>query len=102
MEKIENLTIVEVVEAKNLLVQLIETGNKLEVDLSSLGSIDISGLQLLVSFYKEASILKKDVVLKGEFKQSFRDSLDEFLFVNEPIINGDELTGYIEDIIRSN
>lgn len=102
MEKIENLTIAEVVEAKKLLDQLVDSGKKMEIDLSSLGNIDISGFQLLTSLCKEAAVLNKEVNLKGHLKNSFSESLNNLLFTTEQISSGNELTGYIEEIIRSN
>lgn len=102
MEKVKKLTISEIFEARSLLLQLLESGNSLDVDLSGLEDIDISGLQLLVSFAKEVSILKKNVNFKGIFTETFRDSLIEVAYLSEAITNGEDFSLYIEEIIRSN
>lgn len=101
MEKVKNLTISEVIEAKRLLIQLLESGKSLEVDLSGLEEIDISGIQLLISFNKEVAILKRTVIYKGVFKEEFKSSLNSVLYLSEPMTNGEELSSYIDEIIRS-
>lgn len=101
MEKIKSLTIANISEAHNLLLQLLNSGSNLHVDLSGLEEIDITGIQLLISFSKEVSILKKEVDYRGEFKESFTNSLNGIIFHPTPLVNGAQFSTYISDIVRS-
>lgn len=101
MEKINSLTIANMGEAHNLLVQLLNSGSDLHVDLSALEDIDISGIQLLLSFAKEVNILNKSVEFRGEFKDSFINSLRSIAFHSSELTNGSQFTSYINEIVRS-
>lgn len=102
MEKINSLTIGNIAEATSLLKQLMGSGNDLHVDLSGLEDIDISGIQLLISFTKEVNLLNKQMEFRGDFKDSFKRSLNENLFNSSEIENGYQFTSFVGDIIRGN
>lgn len=50
----ESLDIASVAEARDHLLQILGSGDRIRIDLSSLTEIDTSGVQLLLSLRKEA------------------------------------------------
>jgi anti-anti-sigma regulatory factor len=62
---IRELTIEHAVGYRKQLLEIVGKGNSPTVDLSELESIDLSGLQILVAFLREAASVKRDAHLAG-------------------------------------
>lgn len=93
------LTIVYVQEMKLILIEVLNNGNCLELNVADLEEIDISGLQLLISFAREASLMGKEFLFTGVFTEKFREDLNSISFLQGEMVNGEDLTQFIKEII---
>lgn len=93
------LTIVYAQEMKLILIEVLNQGNTLEIDVSQLEEIDISGLQLLISFAREASLLGKSYQFTGVFTEKFKEEINDTSYLQSKMVNGEDLTQFLNEII---
>lgn len=93
------LTISYAEEMKLTLMESLNQGISIKVDLSTLDEIDISGLQLLISFAKEAVLLGKEYQFIGIFNENFKENINRISYNSVDMVNGEDLTLFVGDII---
>lgn len=93
------LTIGFAEEMKLTLLESLNQGSSIEIDLSMIEDIDISGLQLLISFAKEAKLLGREFNFSGIFNDEFTEKINHIIFSSAHMVNGEDLTLFIGDII---
>ncbi|OQY36922.1 MAG: hypothetical protein B6229_09155 [Spirochaetaceae bacterium 4572_7] len=95
----DDLIINYVVEIRDIFVDALTISGNSEFDFSRVSAIDISGLQLLISLFKESVLLGINIKLIGEFREEFKNDLNKILFCSEPINNIIDLTTFIKSVI---
>ena len=95
----EKLTIHYAEESKTIFMDVLSNDSGVDVDFSNVEGIDISGLQLLISLYKEATLLGRDIDFVGEFSSSFKEELSSLTFSSESISESRALLEYIKGIV---
>ena len=95
----EDLIINNIEDLKLKLLEDLKKCNKLEITLSAVDNIDISGLQLLISLTREVENIKKDVIYSGQLKASFLEDINRIAFAPNIITNGEDLQRFINDTI---
>ncbi|MGL1891669.1 MAG: STAS domain-containing protein [Spirochaetaceae bacterium] len=95
----DDLIINHVDEIRELLIKTLKKQKKLEVVLSSINRIDISGLQLLVSLSNEAFLAKKEILYSGVFKDSFLFDINKVSFAQNILTNAEDLQNFIKDVV---
>lgn len=84
---LEDLTIYNAMEQKQQLVKALEGDRTIELDLSQVGEIDTSGLQLLILAKREAARLNKELTIVAH-SPAVRQTLD---FCNLATFFGDPM-----------
>lgn len=84
---LEDLTIYNAMEQKQQLVKALEADRTIELDLSQVGEIDTSGLQLLILAKREAARLNKELTIVAH-SPAVRQTLD---FCNLATFFGDPM-----------
>lgn len=84
---LEDLTIYNAMEQKQQLVKALEACRTIELDLSQVGEIDTSGLQLLILAKREAARLNKELTIVAH-SPAVRQTLD---FCNLATFFGDPM-----------
>lgn len=84
---LEDLTIYNAMEQKQQLVKVLEADRTIELDLSQVGEIDTSGLQLLILAKREAARLNKELTIVAH-SPAVRQTLD---FCNLATFFGDPM-----------
>ena len=69
------LTIACATEFKDALMKLYESSKNLFLDLTNVGSIDTSCLQLLCALHKSSVNSNRTIEIKDDFSESFKQSL---------------------------
>lgn len=73
----EDMTIYHAAEHKQLLIDALNAGDELEIDLSAVAEIDTAGFQLLILVKREARRLGKNARIVAH-SQAVREVLDFF------------------------
>ncbi len=95
----EDLTINNVDEIRENLLKYLKKSKKLEIVLSSLSRVDISGLQLLISLVNESCLTEKEIQFCGNFNDSFIFDINKVAFPPNTLINGEELQSFIKGVV---
>ncbi len=95
----DKLTIIHAEDTKLIFSAALAQGHLIGVDLSQLESIDIIGLQLLISFFKESQLLGKSVQFLGIFTDRFKEDLNRVSFSSQLMVNGEDFMLLIKEII---
>ena len=95
----DDLIINYAVDTKDIFMDALTVNKISEFDLSKVSAIDISGLQLLISLFKEADLLGKDVMFVGEADENFINDINRISFSPEPINNIFDLTNFIRSVV---
>lgn len=86
-------------EIKAQLIDSLVDDNDYDIDISLINKIDVSGLQLLIGFYKDVKLQGKSVTCSGIFKSNFVQEVNRATFTNNVLVNGDDLCKFIEETI---
>lgn len=95
----DSLTINSANVVKSTLLESLQKSDLIKLDLSGVNKIDISGIQLLLSFVKEISLLGKEIVFEGVFTPEFKDDLNNLIFSKQHIDTGEEFLLCIKGLI---
>lgn len=98
IEITKDLTMINIKKISDRLLISIISGSNFNIDLSEIGNIDITGLQLLISLSKELNSLDQTLTFSGNLKENFRNDLEDLIFSVHEITTGPDLTKFIDDI----
>jgi ABC-type transporter Mla MlaB component len=75
MNNLLPLTIENAKKNKDSFLSLLDGTDEIVIDVSNFGTVDLSGLQLLIAFTREASARKKTVSFSGTVTPDFSRAL---------------------------
>ena len=95
----KSLTIDNVGEYRKTLIALLRNGSSSVFDLSGIECIDLSGLQVLISFAREAQAKKIDFHFTGRIHESISTSLILSGITDRSCATGDDVERLIKAVI---
>ncbi len=99
IEITEDLIINNVEDIRLKFIEYLKSFEKLEIVLSVVKVIDISGLQLLISLSNECKNLGKDVLYSGQFNESFFENINRIAFSPAMLNSGEDLQKFINEAV---
>lgn len=93
------LTISSVSNISSKLFEYLKATKKCELNFSKIEKIDISGLQLLISFLQEVTVLDKELSFIGILNNDFKEDLNRIIFNNINLDTSEDLLQYIKGLI---
>lgn len=94
------LTIENAKNNKETLIALLGGGSEVPVDVSAFESVDLSGLQMLVAFVREASARGKKIIFTGTVHSGFSRALTVSGLAAEACATAEDAEAAIKAVCR--
>jgi len=92
------LTIDNASASRKLLLQLLAEQKFLEIDITNVSTIDLSGIQILIAFIRQASKDNREVRFTGPLSVGFQEQLVFGGISPEPCLTGAQLEAILKAV----
>jgi len=98
MIEMPSLTIDNASASSKLLLKLLSEQKVLEIDIANVSAIDLSGIQLLVAFMRQATKDNREVHFSGPLSVNFQEQLALGGVSPEPCLTGAQLEAILKAV----